>query len=71
MQGMFDLATKDRNKKRFKHEKAKSSENDKEFLLDDYESDNETNPTIFIKWSSGNCSAFRLCPEKSEIKKIP
>lgn len=49
MQGMFDLATKDRNKKRFKHEKAKSSENDKEFLLDDYESDNETNPTIFIK----------------------
>ena len=44
-QEMFELATKDRNKKIFKHEKAKSSENDEEFLLDDYESDNET---IFI-----------------------
>lgn len=44
-QEMFELATKDRNKKIFKREKAKSSENDEEFFLDDYESDNET---IFI-----------------------
>lgn len=40
-QVMFELATKDRSKKRFKREPAQSEKNDDEFLLDDYESDDE------------------------------
>lgn len=38
---MFELATKERTKKRIKSEKAKPEDNDDEFLIDDYESDDE------------------------------
>ncbi|KAG2204615.1 hypothetical protein INT46_009724 [Mucor plumbeus] len=44
-QSMFELATKERIKKRIKHEKVKSEDNDDEFLIDDYESDEEKNST--------------------------
>lgn len=38
-QSMFELAAKDKSKKRFKTNKAIADDNDEEFLLDDYKSD--------------------------------